>query len=145
MTPLAAHRDEATHPRLSFPDQPMLPPLDRPWHWTIHLQRPVRAPMMLILEGTSQDPLEMRLVQGRHVVQAFAAEPADEALGVGVLPRTPRGDHDVLDPHMPHSLPKRGTVDAVPIAQQIPQGLAPRGGIHDLAGGPVFPENSNLL
>ena len=48
----------------------------------------------------------MALVQDDHVVQALATDTPDESLDIGVLPRTPGGDQDFLDPHMPHPLPK---------------------------------------
>ena len=38
----------------------------------------------------------MALVQDDHVIQAFAADTPDEPLDVGVLPRTPGGDHAPL-------------------------------------------------
>ena len=79
----------------------------------------------------------MSLVQDDHVVQAFAADTPDQPLDVRILPRTPRGDHDLLDPHVPHPLPKGGAVDAVAIAQEIPRGLVPREGVNDLLGGPL--------
>jgi hypothetical protein len=79
----------------------------------------------------------MSLVQDDHVVQAFAPETPDEPLHVWILLRTPGGDHHFLDSHVPYSLPKRGPVDAVPIAQEIPRGLVPREGINDLRCGPL--------
>ena len=41
-----------------------------------------------------EQPLQMRLVDGKHVIQQFAAAAADPALGDTVLPRTAdRGPH----------------------------------------------------
>jgi hypothetical protein len=91
--------------------------------------------MMGILDVTGQEPPVMLLVQDDHVVQAFTAETSDQPFGVRVLPRTPWGDDHFLAPHVPYSLPKRGTVDAIPIAQEIPRGLVPREGINDLLCG----------
>ena len=79
----------------------------------------------------------MSLVQDDHMVQTFAAETPDQPLDVRILPRTPGGDQHVFDPHVPHPLPKRGTVDAVPITQEILRCLVPREGINDLLGGPL--------
>ena len=89
-----------------FPDQSNLWELYRPLQRTIHVQRPVRAPVKIILEVTGQEASQMLLVQDDHVVQAFGADTPDEPFDVGVLPRTPWGDHDFFDPHVPHSLPK---------------------------------------
>ena len=71
------------------------------------------------------------------MIQAFAADTPAQPFDVGVLPRTPRGDHHLFDPHVLYPLPKRGAVDAVPIAQEIPRGLVPREGINDLLCGPL--------
>jgi hypothetical protein len=97
----------------------------------------MRTPVMIILEISSQKPPQMALVQDNHVVQAFAADTPDQPLDVRILPRTPWGDHDLLDPHMLYPLPKGSAIDAVPIAQEIPRGLVPREGINDLLGGPL--------
>ena len=107
-----------------FPDRVIPWPLDWPWQRTIHVQRPVCAPAMIIVEISSQEPPQMSLVQDDHVVQAFAADAPDEPFNVGVLPQAPGGDQHVFDPHMPHPLPKRGTVNAIPIAQEIPGALS---------------------
>ena len=61
-----------------FPDWANLWPLDRPRQRTIHVQRPVRAPVMIILEVLGQEPPQMSLVQDHHVVQAFATDTPDQ-------------------------------------------------------------------
>jgi hypothetical protein len=66
-----------------FPNQSKLRPLDRPRHRTIHVQCPVRAPMMVIMEVIGQEPPEMSLVQDNHVVQAFAADTPDRPFDIG--------------------------------------------------------------
>jgi hypothetical protein len=93
--------------------------------------------MMVILEVISQEPPQMSFVQDDRMIQAFAADTPDEALHVGILPRTPRGDHDFLDPHVPHPLPKGGAIDTVPITQQKSRGFVPREGIHHLLRCPL--------
>jgi hypothetical protein len=120
-----------------FPDPSNLRPLDRPRYRTIHVQRPVRAPVMIVSEVPGQEPPQISLVQDDHVVQACAADTPDEPFDRGVLPRTPGGDHDIFDPHVPYPLPKSGTVDAVTIASQMPWGLVPRERVDDLLGRPL--------
>src|SRR4029450_4205092 len=119
-----------------FPDQANIQPLDWPRHRTIHLQPPVRAPAMIILEVFRQEPLEMSLVQDDHVIQAFAANTPDQPLDIRILPRTPRADDHLFDPYVLHPLPKRDSVDVVPIPQEIPWRFMPRKGFHDLLRGP---------
>ena len=48
----------------------------------------------------------MALVQDDHVVQAFAADAANEPFHVGILPWALWDDEDLSDPHVPHPLPK---------------------------------------
>src|SRR2546430_8469450 len=92
--------------------------------------------MMVILEVPGQEPPEMSLVQNDHMVQAFTTDTPDEPLDVRILPWTPGGDHDLLDPHMLYPLPKGSAIDAVPITQEIPRGLIPRKGFHHLLSRP---------
>jgi hypothetical protein len=79
----------------------------------------------------------MSFVQDDHMIQAFAADTPDEALHVGILPRTPGGAYDFLDPHVPHPLPKGATIDPVPIAQQKSRGFVPWECFHDLLRCPL--------
>jgi hypothetical protein len=72
-----------------FPDWANLWLLDRLRHGTIHGQRPVCAPVMVIADVCRQEPLQMSLMQDHHVIQALATDAPDEPLDRRVLPRTP--------------------------------------------------------
>src|SRR5215216_2501142 len=100
----------------NLPDRANLRPLDRPRHRTIHVQRPVCTPVMIILEVLGQKPPEMALVQDDHVVQALATDTPDDSLHVGILPRTSGSDDHFFDAHVAHALPKRGAVDTVSVS-----------------------------
>jgi hypothetical protein len=115
-----------------FTDQANLRPLGRPRHRAIHVQRPVRAPMMVILEVLGQQPSEMSRVQDEHVVQALAMDAPDEPLDIRILPWAVRGDQDLFDAHVPDALSKGRAVDAAPIAQQIAWRFVPRKRLHHL-------------
>src|SRR5262245_28266435 len=117
-------------------DRANLRPLDWSWHRTIHVQRPMRTPVMIVMEVFGQEPPQMALVQDDHMVQAVAANTPNKPLDIRILPRTPGGDHNLLNPHMLDPLPKGCPVDPVLIAQEIPRGLVPWEGINDLLGGP---------
>jgi hypothetical protein len=80
------------------------------------------------MEVVGQEPPQMSLVQDDYVIQAVAAYTPDEPLDIGILPRTPRRNQHFFDAHVLHLLSKGSSVDAVPIAQQIPGGLVPRKG-----------------
>jgi hypothetical protein len=78
----------------------------------------------------------MARVPDDHLIQACAANTPDAPLDGGVLPRTSWGNQHFFDSHPLHTLPKRGPIDPVPIAQQIPRGLVPRKGSHHLVSRP---------
>jgi hypothetical protein len=106
--------------------------LDGTWHWTIHRERQMRAPVVIISKVAGQDAREMPLVEDHYVVQALPADTPDQSLHIWVLPRTPWGDDDLLDAHVLDTLPKGCAIDAVPIAEEIPGRLVPRERFHDL-------------
>src|SRR5262245_28948496 len=120
-----------------FPDRANIWPLDQPRHRTIHVQCPVSSPGMVVREVGSQEPPEMALVQDNHVIQALTTDAPDEPLDIGVLPRTSWGDEHFFNPHIPHPLPKRSAVNAVPIVQQIAWCFFPRKRVHHLLGSPL--------
>jgi hypothetical protein len=72
-----------------FLDHPTLRPLDRPRHRTIHVQRPVCTPVMIILEVLGQKPPEMALVQDDYVVQALATDTPDDSHSIGFSGNVP--------------------------------------------------------
>src|SRR3989442_11600324 len=61
----------------------------------------------------------MTLIEDEDVVQAFAADRADQALGEGIVPGGARGDQDLADAHVCDSASELVTIDRVPIAEQI--------------------------
>jgi hypothetical protein len=71
------------------------------------------------------------------MVQAFAANTPNEPLDVRILSWTPGGDDHFFDPHVLHPLPKGGTIDAVPVAQEIAWRFVPREGVHHLLSRPL--------
>ena len=120
----------------NLPDRAYLRPLDRPRYRTIHVQCPMRTPVMIILEITSQKPPQMWLVQDDHVVEAFATDTPDEPFDVGILPGTSGRDQHLFDPHVPYSLPKVRPVDTITVAQEMPRCLVPREGFDHLLCSP---------
>src|SRR5262245_16263494 len=115
-----------------FPDQSNLRPLDQLRHRTIHVQGSVCAPVMIILEIPGQEPPQMALVQDDHLVEAVAADTANEPFHVGILPWALWGDEDLFDPHVPYPLPKGRPVDTITVAEEIPWCLVPREGFDHL-------------
>jgi len=74
---------------------------------------------MVVLEVTSENPAEMAAVEDDNVVEAFAADAADDALAVWRLPRALGSREDLRDPHRHHSPAELGAADAVAVAEQV--------------------------
>jgi hypothetical protein len=75
--------------------------------------------------------------QDEDVIQTLPSDRTDEALREGILPRALGYGQHVPDSHARHSVPKRVTVDAVPIAEEVGWRGVVRERLHNLLGGPV--------
>jgi hypothetical protein len=62
---------------------------DRARLWTIHGQRQMGPPTMVIRQVAGQDALEMPLMEDHHLVQTLRTNAPNQPLDKGVLPRTP--------------------------------------------------------
>jgi hypothetical protein len=89
-----------------FLDRSHLRPLNQLRYRTIHGQRPVRAPVLVILEIPGEQLSQMSLVQDHRVVQTRATDTPDEPLDRGILPQTSWGDEHFSHAPVPHPLPK---------------------------------------
>ncbi len=74
---------------------------------------------MVIGEITVEGPLEMALVEGNDMIQAFPTEATDNALGIRVLPRALRCDGAFFHSQMVNPFSKVISVDGIAITQQI--------------------------
>jgi hypothetical protein len=106
------------------------------WFWTIHRERQMCSPLVIISEIVGQNVHQMPFVDDDDVIQALTPDAPDQPLDIRILPRPPGGDDDLFDPQMLYPLPKGSAIDAVPIAQEILKGLVPREGLHDLLSRP---------
>jgi hypothetical protein len=61
----------------------------------------------------------MGFVQHHNVVEALAAEGADETFHVGILPRGPMRRLDFMDPHGLDAARERDPVHRIAIAQEV--------------------------
>jgi hypothetical protein len=103
---------------------------------TVVVERLVWARGVVVGEVGTQEPAEMRLVQNEEVVEALAANGADDPLDKRVLPGRARGDADLVDPHpfdSPHELL---AVDRVSITKQESRSRIVRERLDDLLSGP---------
>ena len=85
----------------------------------IFVERKVSSRPVIVRDVAGQDAAQVRFTKDEDMIQTLAPDRADEPLREGVLPRTVRRRQDFTDSHALHSLPERGTVDAVVIAEEI--------------------------
>ena len=68
----------------------------------------------------------MGCVEYHHVVKALAAQGADEALDIGILPWRPRCDLHLVDPPGLDLAGEYDPVDRIAVAQEVSRGSVPR-------------------
>src|SRR4029450_3248018 len=78
----------------------------------------------------------MPFVDHDDMIEAFASNRTDDALGESILPGRPRGDEDLVHPQAFHPPYERVAVDGISIAEQgLGRGLVWKA-LDQLAGGP---------
>jgi len=60
------------------------------WFWSVFGQRQMGAPLMIIIRISGKVMVQRPLAENDHVIQALAADGADEPFDVRPLPRRPR-------------------------------------------------------
>jgi hypothetical protein len=68
----------------------------------------------------------MSLVDDNGMIKQLASYAANHSLHVWVLPRRSGGNDHLVNPHISDALPKRSTVDTIPVAQEIAGRSIPR-------------------
>ena len=84
----------------------------------------------------------MRLTKNDDMIQALAADRPDQPFGKAILPRRCRCGRLVPDAHGAQSACDDGTIDAIPIADEVFWGIIPRKRLGHLTRNPVCTENS---
>ncbi len=79
----------------------------------------------------------MGFVQHHDVVEALAAEGADEPFHVRILPRGPRGRLDFAHPQGLDAVREQDPVHRIAVAQQVSRGGLPGERLHELLGRPL--------
>jgi hypothetical protein len=110
--------------------------LDWPSVGCILVEREVSARPVIVRKVAGQDAVQVAFAQNEDMIEALAPDRADESLREGILPRAVGRGQDFTDSHAFHSLPERGTVDAIVIAEEIGRRGVVREGVDDLLGGP---------
>jgi hypothetical protein len=103
----------------------MSPAVARTISLGVSSQRPVRAGVVVVALELAEDRPEVRLVQNDQVVEALAAQRADESFGDRVRPRRPhRREHgrDAQPPRPEHEL---APVDRVAVPHEVARHPSP--------------------
>ena len=79
----------------------------------------------------------MPLVQHNDMIKELSADTADDALDIGILPRTSWGNQHLFSAHVPHLLTESVTVDPIAVAQEILRCLVPGERLHHLLCRPL--------
>ena len=66
---------------------------------TILAEREMCPALVVILKICQQHTAQVTLIEDDNVIETFAADRADDALDIGVLPRRPGCGDDLLDRH----------------------------------------------
>ena len=77
------------------------------------------TPLVVIGEIITEKPFEMAFVEDDDVIQTLPANAANDALGMGILPRAPRCSRAFLHPQTAHAFLKLASIDSITIAQQV--------------------------
>src|SRR5947207_12224940 len=112
---------------------PELRRLHSPRDWSILVERQVSARPLVVFEIQLQDATQPSFIQDDDVVQALAANRADQALDIGILPRRSRSREDVANAQPASRFVKFLSVARVAIAKQIARRTVPRESFQQLA------------
>ena len=110
-------------------------------HWsrvgTIHVQRQVCTPTMVVVEVHGEDAPQVAFVQDNDVIQAVSPDAADHAFDVRILPWAARGGENLVDAHALDAAPKRLAVDRIAIPEQVLRRAIPGESLDDLLSRPL--------
>src|SRR4051812_2475588 len=97
----------------------------------------MRSPLMVIAEICGERAAQGLLMEDDHVIQALAANRADDSFHIGALPGRTRCGQHLLDSHRLHLLDEVMAEDPVAISQQVTRSAVPRKRFPELMSGPL--------
>jgi hypothetical protein len=103
--------------------------------WRMH--RPRIRSIVVIVQISSNDALELALVQSDDMIETVAAQGSDEPLHKRVLPRTSWCAKKLLNPYAAKPLSKCFSVHRIAISKEILWRAVPWEGFDDLLGRPL--------
>ena len=96
----------------------------------------MRSASVVILKVCRQHAAQVTLIEDDDVIKTFAADRADDALDIGVLPWRSRCSDDLLDRHRLNTIAEGLTIRRFAVSQQKTRCGVPGKGLGDLAGQP---------
>jgi hypothetical protein len=114
-------------------DPPARRRLDVSWDGAVVLERLMWTRAVVVGTVTTQEPAQMGFAENQEVVEALAADRADDPLHERVLPGRARGDADLADPQPFDATRKILTVDRVSIPEEVSRRRVLRKGLDQLA------------
>jgi len=97
------------------------------------LQCLVDSVLVIVIPVRAKEAPEMAFAKNDHVVEALAANGADDSLDVWILPRTSRRGDDFFDSHGADPSCELFAVDRIAIPQQVARSFVPRECLGDLS------------
>src|SRR5450631_4032816 len=97
----------------------------------------MRSDVIVVTSIRSQDPAQMRLTQNNDLVHTLAPDRSDQPFGKAILPRRGWRGRLVPDAHGAQSTHDDGTIDAIPVSDEVLWGIIPRKSLRYLTGNPL--------
>src|SRR6266436_4746753 len=99
-------------------------------------ERQMRSGAVIVLKISRQDAAQVGFVENDDVIETLAADRADDALDIGVLPRGARCGDDLVDPHRPDTIAEALAIRGIPVPQQVARRRVPRESLSHLSRKP---------
>src|SRR5713101_463584 len=91
----------------------------------ILVEREMRSGAVIVLEIGRQDAAQVGFIENDDVIETLAADRADDALDIGVLPWGARCGDDLVDPHGPDTIAEALAIRGIPVPQQVARRRVP--------------------
>src|ERR1700681_1415640 len=89
----------------------------------------MRLAVVVILKVCRQHSAQVTLIEDDDVIEAFAADRADDALDIGVLPWRSRCGDDLSLPNTPSALARGARSGRLILDDRVPEPASPRRGL----------------
>jgi hypothetical protein len=106
-------------------DPALIAALHRSGLWGVLGEGEVCSGTVVVDEVVAQQATQVGRVEHHDVIEALAAQGADEAFDIGILPRGTRRDLHLVDPQGLDLAREHGPVDRIAVTQEVAQRRPP--------------------